>query len=1489
MEENLMEKLLQDFNQVIREFDALVADPDKDRAINGVQRVLREVNRLVAEEHDIKLDDRSEEQYDHVLHELLDKLHGTVEGELAAVGIDGIKGSRFYENSEVERMSDDEIINRDSIQNDINRLIAERDDTTNPPTDDRRNEIERELEDSNEKLRISNEKIQTLENSIIPGETYSSLTYVDPDLALLHEEREVLVEEKKAIEEENEKIEHDGLNPEHSYVDPAIVSARVAALTTTKTPEQSGQDLLNNGITPLLASLREIDGHNNNGYIDGVVETPGATTASTKRVETVNPAFITKISDLVNEATTIETELTSAPGTVDLSKVETLLSNFDSAIEEYENHFQTNLESLPDTDLKKQFYQKQIEVLKNAKEAIKDRVDEYNKEAEDRAIDPAVAAVVAGELSALNDVTVQYNGTTTNYKDIRDIERRTKRLELERARLEADKLNTTDSTELDRINKRLGEITAILKEFGDIKDQATTITFTSLSDKNAIKSANENRITDIETRINDIDQDIRNNFPGATRNTKINVEEKAKEIGEHIFKTAQIRRELAEREVSREEFLAFYQAGIEKTREQQRQLISDYENLNNECGNLHVDPDSEETLLDQLNAAQESGDADRIKEVYEKIRRRFIEIGREDNLATMGLDHELTTPEDVDNMKQFYENYMQYYQTAKTAMQNSSNELRENLAIFSREINRIKQEEKSIELAGGETPDEIQAKANERKDLRKKLLEATMVPMGEELTDEQKELLDSWQEASDRFLSKVTTKPFRYIDSDGVEKEIEIDTIDVSDYPEYEKDIEFLGIPAYKENLEMVSAYRESGDPRVFGSRVYEAYQRAEENEEGSGNRIIEAVMADKQKYIETFNGVPNPHKVKYENWKTAGSTLKGMKPVSRDLPMPTRAKNAVENAFRFLGIRVPKFTKLNEKGEEVKDIAGGVGTLVTDGLVIGAVGVTAATLGPAVAVAGYAAKGLVTLGNKIRARVEYSKHKDEIDGNLPVLRQSDKDSREVARKEYYREQGNNRFVSWAKAKADRYFTKNRARETEGKIVEKLSQEYAETEDARTTAIIQNVEIAKQNQEARLKRQKQVAMGANTYNDIVRDSGTMFKEDGSLDEDRMNEATAAIARNAALESVRPGRGKEDVNATSTVDRMARYVKDDEEIEQTAGLNQDAFKVVGGPVSAITAEQIYTGRKQKVDRVNKVLTLITTGALKFGYTAFKDGFIRTDTIHHDAQTQDTIVHHDAQYDEVEVPIYEEQLDTSKTLEEITQMNSGKDISRYYSVSGGKRGEEIITLQGDEKITAAWVDNGSKWGTGISDKSGLTAPTLTDRVADASLIGPNGVLRQDATLQEVLDNLGCTAEDLVNGKVAFSLDEQGWGFGDKLVESLTKQVQVGTEIQTQLVKDAWDETVTTVIKDAWDETITTYAPELARKALIDGLAVGAGIGVADQMHEAFQTTYIAGMTPGRPEEVTPQAQDSIRDIVIKLQEEANRRRERPEPEHEGDERE
>ena len=177
--------------------------------------------------------------------------------------------------------------------------------------------------------------------------------------------------------------------------------------------------------------------------------------------------------------------------------------------------------------------------------------------------------------------------------------------------------------------------------------------------------------------------------------------------------------------------------------------------------------------------------------------------------------------------------------------------------------------------------------------------------------------------------------------------------------------------------------------------------------------------------------------------------------------------------------------------------------------------------------------------------------------------------------------------------------------------------------------------------------------------------------------------------------------------------------------------------------------------------------------------------------------------------------------------------------------------------DEYGSSVFVAQG-KGGTGISDKFGLQASVFTDRTAADALLDVNNMLRQDVKVQDFLDALNVDNIDpaTLDG-VYVSVGDKYWVKLSELMQGMTKEVIVGSHMETQLVKEAWDETVETVVKAAWDETITKSAPELAINALKEGALAGIGIATADTLHEAIQTTYIAGNTPGRPEETMPKA--------------------------------
>ena len=187
MEENLMEKLLNNFNGTLDEFNELVRKNDYD----GVVKVLAEVNRLLQERNGIVLDDR-EPQYDHVLHELLDKMKGIVEKEITVQGIDGVQGTRYYTNEQVRKMIEE-------IENELkNEYKIERNEEGKYSDE--------EIASSRGRRQALLTRKSVLEASIVEGQELSTLTFVDPHLAELQAERARLLQEKQENLREIERL-----------------------------------------------------------------------------------------------------------------------------------------------------------------------------------------------------------------------------------------------------------------------------------------------------------------------------------------------------------------------------------------------------------------------------------------------------------------------------------------------------------------------------------------------------------------------------------------------------------------------------------------------------------------------------------------------------------------------------------------------------------------------------------------------------------------------------------------------------------------------------------------------------------------------------------------------------------------------------------------------------------------------------------------------------------------------------------------------------------------------------------------------------------------------------------------------------------------------------------------------------------------------------------------------------------------------------------
>jgi len=236
-----------------------------------------------------------------------------------------------------------------------------------------------------------------------------------------------------------------------------------------------------------------------------------------------------------------------------------------------------------------------------------------------------------------------------------------------------------------------------------------------------------------------------------------------------------------------------------------------------------------------------------------------------------------------------------------------------------------------------------------------------------------------------------------------------------------------------------------------------------------------------------------------------------------------------------------------------------------------------------------------------------------------------------------------------------------------------------------------------------------------------------------------------------------------------------------------------------------------------------------------------------------------------YKQEPVPVTETRINSDVSMSEMMSSNAGKQIEGYYSVYGGAKRPAMYDLTGNEKITAIFesTENGGK---GLSDLAGLKAPTLTDGTFAKELLDANGVLRQDITMDEILNAIGNSslkAEDLSN--IYVGVGDRYWAKLSDLCQDLTQEVTVGSKMGTvidvaghyeplstaervQAIQYAMQEALRDPLKrakiDSLYKTTTEVVPNERVVRVLDGLGMGGrvagGMLLADDVYENLRHT-------------------------------------------------
>ena len=220
--------------------------------------------------------------------------------------------------------------------------------------------------------------------------------------------------------------------------------------------------------------------------------------------------------------------------------------------------------------------------------------------------------------------------------------------------------------------------------------------------------------------------------------------------------------------------------------------------------------------------------------------------------------------------------------------------------------------------------------------------------------------------------------------------------------------------------------------------------------------------------------------------------------------------------------------------------------------------------------------------------------------------------------------------------------------------------------------------------------------------------------------------------------------------------------------------------------------------------------------------------------------------DGTYQDRVEPVFEEGFPQG-TPSELIGERAGTTYTGWRTVSGGHTNPVSYTLSGNEKITGVWVDNGTRWGTGVSDSAGLTAPVLTDRLVDAGLMTPSGTFRNDVEWSEILRV--CKMEGIDVDKVYVSVGDRHWAKAADIFG--TEQVQVGENVIKDFIPGHWDTVTvpghwdTVTVPGHWDTvTVPGYWKDVIKDNprivgfLNGGKVVARGAIVADGIHDVAE---------------------------------------------------
>ena len=679
------------------------------------------------------------------------------------------------------------------------------------------------------------------------------------------------------------------------------------------------------------------------------------------------------------------------------------------------------------------------------------------------------------------------------------------------------------------------------------------------------------------------------------------VKNAVRENTNQAMKTAEIRKNLSEYDI--ENYTKKLEEGIKEANDELIKTQAEYDKMKS----IKVEIFGEESILldDEMSLEEKYTQIrNNLSNVIEKYSAftPFSNLRKEDILAM-----DPSTEEGRKQIESAYRPFMKVFSDLERRRTNAEN----NIETFSIEIETI---DKEKIILGKDTTDvksyrkglkedeDIKAIIDEKKSLAHKDNEDKFYGNPE------KERL--YREKFEKFRKHIVDAELTYRDKDGNIKKAMGKTVE--SYPGMEEDLEFLQLESYRDRKERVSLYESTKDLYAYNPILAKKLETASNDAERAAikHEIEEQFKLDSE-YIKTYHGAQNRTKMQYESYMNAGSALKDMVPVKSAKGLIGKTKAIVHNIGKFTGLKIPKFTRIDEDGRIVSDIKSGLFALAGDAVIIGC-----AAFYPLPTVVAYGAKGVGVLTMRGLGRRFKRKHKDDMD--IPTPYKQNSSARRTAREKVYMDKGSSRIGARIRSTFDFIRPKHR-KEIEDQIIEQRNKEIDKSIENQyilgaMASDKQQQRIAGENEITRKRAHEQVRRSGEVYNDIYREPEMAEERRKGVVDRRIVEATSLGVEGEDVSD------PERISFTDSRDpRSTNFAKAKISIKGKILRALEDKTVYGDRIgetvwtSSITNEQVAEGITRRTDLKRRVVTVLAGLGMRLAGKAINDNITREYTV------------------------------------------------------------------------------------------------------------------------------------------------------------------------------------------------------------------------------------------------------------------------------------